>query len=562
MPCSLHAAPCVPRVSPRCHPALLSSRLLTSPRPWLPCAVLQASSPLELGVLVMMALWLASWVLDRHARAASVLSSLHLRVLGAAWVHTAELSRAGLGRAAAATVAEQPGSGPRAAAEPPSPQPSPGAARRGALGPPLPPAGKDISSFRLPDHAIAGSRARRRAAAAATAGRQQPRGQAAKQQLRWSMDAAGGQPRRHHIRTQPKPRTSVDFDPSPASPARHTRRVASLAEHRASPLLDAGSANSSGTEGVAQQLAQAPARESRRWQPSMQRIASGQELAELAAASGAGSARSSLDAASGCTGVGGSAPQSAAGQPKLSAQAVAEQPAPGASEGAAHPAAGSDADASSVGVAAAAAVTALSSWLPSISLTWPASPGAAEAASASGAIDPSDPGASPFSPTSAAAAAAAAAVARRVAESGTAAAAWASSTVDSVLRPLIPAGGTAGGALLWRSPSASGTSGGGGDTGSAVAAAAATAASAHAPLEHAASAPLPRAASAAESALDGLSGQAFASVCLAACAAAEQAGRPSLDLERRRMSLDGVSARHYSSGAVVADPSRWGFSSR
>lgn len=507
-------------------------------------------------MLAMLVLWLASWVLDRHARAAQVLSSLHLRLLGAAFLHSAGLSRASLSRAAAVAVAEQPRSEPAAAAEPASPRPSASAARRLALVPS--PAGKDISSFRLPDHAIAGGRARRRASAAAAAGRQQPGVRAGQKQLRWSLDGAGGQPRRQQVGTQPKPRTSVDFDPSPASPAGQPHHGAGVADHRASPCLEDGASTNSSS---AEQLAQSPAQEQGRWQPSMRRITSGQELAELAAVGGAGCARSSLDAGNACPGASeGDAALDLAGQPEVPAQAAAEPSASATSECTAGLAADHDAESSVVSVATAAA--ALSSWLPALSLplTWPASPGAAQAAPDAAAVDPADPGASPFSPTSAAAAAAAAAVARRVAESGTAAAAWASSTVDSVLRPLMPASSSTGSALLWRSyssanpnSSAVDVSGSHGAASAQPPAAAATAT----PLEHAASAPLPRAAAAAASALDGLTGQAFASACLAARAAAEGPGRRSVDVEQRRISLDGVSARHYSSGAVTADPSRW-----
>ncbi len=495
----------------------------------------------------MLVLWLASWVLDRHARAAQFLSSLHLRLLGAAFVHTAGLSRAGLSRAAATTLAEQPSSSPPAAAQPASPQPSTSAARRRLALEPSP-ASKDISSFRLPDHAIAGSRARRRASAAAAAGARQPGQRAGKKQLRWSLDAAGGQPRRQQVGTQPKPRTSVDFEPSPASPSCQTRRGASVADHRASPRLQAGPAITGSASCGAQQLAQPPTQDQARWQPSMRRITSGQELAELAGAGGAGSAYSSLDAGSARPSLEGGNPMSLVGQPEGPAQTGAEQPAPETSESVA--ARGDDSAATADAASVATATAVLLSWLPSLSLplTWPASPGAAEAASDATAADPFDPGASPFSPTSAAAAAAAAAAARRVAESGTAAAAWASSTVDSMLRPLMPAGSTSG-ALLWRSYTSSLS---GGDISSDAAAA-----GARPSLEHSASAPLPHAAAAAASAVDGLTGQAFASACLAACAAAEQTGRRSMDSAQRRMSLDGVSARHYSSGAVTADPSRW-----
>ncbi|KAL4428522.1 hypothetical protein ABPG75_002611 [Micractinium tetrahymenae] len=518
-----------------------------------------ASSPLELGLLAMLVLWLASWVLDRHARAAQVLSSLQLRVLGAAFMHTAGLTRIGLSRAAAvAAVTEAPGSSPAVAAEPASPRPSSGSARRLALAPS--PGGKDISSFRLPDHAIAGSKARRRAAAAAAAGKQQPGGQAWKTQQRWSLDVAGGHPRRQQVGTQPKPRTSVDFDPSPGSPPRRPRRGASLADHRAAPQLQAGAAGGSGGGVEGGQLAQPAAHEQGRWQPRMQRIASGQELAELAAASGAGSACSSLDAGSARASMDSSAAAEPAGPAPVPAQTGAEQAPPKTSGSAAIAASNDAADASSASVAPTAAAAAHSSWLPSLSLAWPASPGAAEAgAAAAAAVDPSDPGASPFSPTSAAAAAAAAAVARRVAASGTAAAAWASSTMDSVLRPLIPAGSGAGSALLWRSSSPHSRSGDAVDSsggGAAAANSSAAAAGAQLPLEHAASAPLPRDVVAAGSAVDGLAEQAFASACLAACAAADRPGRLSVDDEQRRMSLDGVSARHYSHGTVTADPSR------
>ena len=441
----------------------------------------QADSPLEVAGLSLLAAAVISWSLDRHARAAALLSALHLRLLGVLLLHGAQqasgaLDHLGAKAAAKARLLDGKHSDGKHSDGKHS-DGSPGARRRLSLAPSSP--GKDIASFRLPEASLAGVGPLKRRQQQASAGGQPQR---------WSMDAgaggAGTQQRRHAVRTQPKPRTSLDFEPAPASPPRRVRHqrahAASLAEHRAAPQLGGGSDGEQG--GGAARPRQQHAGENR-WQPRMQRIASGQELAVLAAGGGAGSARSSLD-------LGLAAQQPAAAAPPA-AVAPASQPCD-------------------------ATLAALSNWLPSLALAWPPSPFSSVPPKAAAAgVDPSDPGAAPFSPSTAAAA-----VARHLAASGSAAAAWASSTVDTVLRPLIPGGTNARAldALLWRAPST-------GDAGSDAAAGE--------PLHHASSAPLP--GPSRRSSEHG-----------SACSAADH----------RRQSLDGASTRHYTHGGLTADPNR------
>lgn len=507
-----------------------------------------ASSPTEVALLTLLALWFVSWSLDRHTRAAQLFSTLHLRLLGAALIQTTQQRSAQL-RKPRSAVPAQPASScvgkavrEAAAAKEvaahdaadPFASHSTGTSRRLSL-PPSP--GKEIASFRLPDHssvASSGNIARRRAAGDAGSGNGQSKKQ--QQRVRWSLDAVGGgQHRRQQVRTQPKPRTSVDFDAAPASPTRRHRqhhpsnsqpqrhvehRGASLADHRASPQLDtrADAAPGSSAQGQEQRELQQEQHGEReaRWSPRMQRIASGQELAELAAGGGPASSRSSMEAGPSSS-ARGTMEHQASAPSTLPVAALPEQPATVAGP----------VSSGSSSLAATVSAAALSSWLPalSLSLAWPPSPsstapapapatgtdspvqtlpadGAANASNGASCISPF----SPSLPSAAEAAAAAAAVARRVAASGTACAAWASSTVDTVLGRAP----SAGAALLDDSLSSDLPS----------------------PLQHAASAPLQQPVERA----------AVSGSCSAA--------------DRRRQSLDGASARHYSHGGVTAEPAR------
>lgn len=320
---------------------------------------------------------------------------------------------------------------------------------------------------------------------------------------------------RQQVRTIAKPRTSVDFDAAPASPPakgprgsaaaaqqqlQHSRR--SVADHCAAPQLAEG-----GSSGSNVATGSPGRRREKGFRPRMQRIASGQELAELAAGRPSTDSRHSSDSA-----------RLSSDSARASGTAEAQQ--------AVHvlPSLAAAVESSA---AAASGPAALSSWLPTRLLPWGASEdGSSPAAdSSSPAADSSD--VLPEPPTSPREAAAAAldAVGRWAASTGTAAAAWTGSTLDAVLRPLIPGNGSAALAsatsLLWRSPSApQHCTGAGSERASG--------------LQTAPSAPLPDA------------GQAL------------PPRRPSHSTaaDRRRQSVDGVSPRHYTHGGVTADPNR------
>ena len=442
----------------------------------------------------MLAAWAASWSLGGQSRAAQALSALQLsRLLGIALLQSAQQQQPGAGKldAGKPDAGEPVGSQPAAAGAAQASAPSSPAQRR-RLAPPSP--GKDISSYRLPDRTLpskGGKQQPAAAAAAAGAASQQPTAQQPAAAQRWSMDAAPSASR-PQVRAHAKPRTSLDFDATPASPPakasrrdraaqqqlRRSRR--SVADHRAAPRL------AEGAEGAAPASGSPARRREKQFRPRMQRIASGQELAELAAG------RRSTDSSC-ASSESGRSPTAAAApggvHPSLAAAVAASAPAGGPA--------------------------ALSSWLPTRLLpAWAPEGGSGANASARG-----EP---PTSPRDTAAAALDA-VARWATSTGTAAAAWTGSALDAALRPLVPGGGPAALAgatsLLWRSPSAPqrATSAGGEPPAAAG-------------LQTAPSAPLPKAPVSRRG---------------------SHAGS-----DRRRLSVDGASPRHYTHGGVTADPNR------
>lgn len=457
----------------------------------------QTSSPVEAAALALLAAWAVSWSLGGPSRAAQTLSALQLsRLMGVALLQSAlrqhlitlsPLSKSGgsqdSGKAAAPT--------------------SPAQRRRQA--PPSP--GKDINSYRLPDHSL---RLKKQAAAPAAQQGSSPQQSAASSQQRWSMDAVPLSARQQ-VRALAKPRTSLDFDATPASPPpkgprggsaaaaqqlQHSR--GSVADHRAAPQLAEGGSGGSGTSAGAS--GSHGRRREKSFRPRMQRIASGQELAELAVGCcSSDSARTSSDSGHDC------------------------QTADGTQQAMLH---SSLAAAVAASAAAAAGPAALSSWLPSRLLpAWSSAGSADGSAAADGSapaapVDPLAPAELPTSPRQAAAVALDA-MSRWAASTGTAAAAWTGSTLDAVLRPLIPGNGSAALAsarsLLWRSPSTpQHGSSAGSEAGSAGG------------LQPASSAPLPT----------------------------RRPAHGSAGADRRRQSVDGVSPRHYTHGGVTADPNR------
>lgn len=457
-------------------------------------------------MLAALTAWLVGATLGNHSRAAQALSALQLsKLLGAA-----------------IASAQQQASGKGGCQNP--------SRRRQLVAPPSP--GKDISSYRLPDHSLpTGGKSRRRRASVAAAASASVAPNQPQMQQRWSMDAlVGGSGTQQMVRAHPKPRTSVDFDASaPTSPAKGPRNASatsasrsqaakqrrsrrSLADHRSAPQL--GETSSSGSSSSTRR--ERRQQRERQWQPRMQRIASGQDLAELAMAG-----LHTTDASSP-----GSSSSRASCESDRSSAAAAPAEAADAQNGTRL----SPAAAVSASTAASAAPAALSSWLPTLNLLpWAplgSSASDADAASASegafaaGAGGPLD-----------AATAALDAVSRWAASTGTVAAA----TLDSMLRPLIPGGGRpALDSLLWRSPSA--------------------------PLEE----PSGDAAAAAVSGC-GLQHAPSAPAAVDRPAAADAAALPvarrrlssSAASDRRRQSVDGVSARHYTHGGVTADPNRF-----
>jgi hypothetical protein len=450
-----------------------------------------------MALLAMLALWFVSWSLDRHARAAQLLSTLPLRQLGAVLLQAQQQALS-----AALTAAGSKARGGKRRAPPASP-------------------GKDIASFRLPENAYGRGRRRGAATAAAAATSLQQQKQQQPQQ-RWSMDGpasgAGGdgssqqqQRRRQQIRIQPKPRTSVDFEVAPSPPPRRTQQHGAsrrtVADHNAAPQLGDSSdgGGGSGAESSGGSRQQQRRRRQDKFQPRMQRIASGQQLADLAAG------RSSLDGGAG--GAQHSAGSSGSSTPRGAPTAAAPSAAPC-----------SLAAAVSASTAASAAPAALASWLPTNYIPWLSPFAGASAAGDFAAAGPAAADSSGGLDT----AASAAALGQWVASTGSAAAAWASSTVDTVLRPLIP-GTRPLEALLWRSPSTpvpaqpqqqSGAVGSAGQQRSAPAA--------MQRAGHAASLPLPNI----------------------------EVPSPATAADRRRQSMDGQSARHYTHGGVTADPNR------
>ncbi len=493
--------------APQAHASLLRSQCC-----W------QASSPVEAAALALLAAWAVSWSVGGPSRAAQALSALQLsRLLGVALLQSALRQQLVPAPPAGKAASSQENSGKAGAATSP--------AQRRRLAPPSP--GKDIASYRLPEHSLRGKKGGKRQlqepAAQQGAAAQQPgtaaqqQGTAAQQsaavqrptaQQRWSMDAVP-LAARQQVRALAKPRTSLDFDATPASPPPKGPRGSSaaaaqqlghsrgsVADHRAAPQLAEGGGSSGGGGGGSAGGSPSRRRE-KSFRPRMQRIASGQELAELAAGlPSSDSTRFSIDSE---RGPGSADAQQAVVHPSLAAAVAAS-------------------------AAAAAGPAALSSWLPTRLLpAW----SAAGSEDGSAAADSSAAAAElPTSPRQAAAAALDA-VSRWAASTGTAAAAWTGSTLDAVLRPLIPGNGSAALAgatsLLWRSPSApqSGASGSGEPCS----------------LSTAPSAPLPGAGEAA------------------AARRPSHGGAPAVS-DRRRQSVDGVSPRHYTHGGVSADPNR------
>lgn len=457
----------------------------------------QASSPVEAAALALLAAWAVSWSLGGPSRAAQTLSALQLsRLLGVALLQSALRQHLVTLSTLSKSGGSQDSSGKAAA--PTSP------AQRRRQAPPSP--GKDINSYRLPDHSL---RLKKQAAAPAAQQGSSPQQSAANSQQRWSMDAVPLSARQQ-VRALAKPRTSLDFDATPASPPpkgprggsaaaaqqlQHSR--GSVADHRAAPQLAEGGSGGSGTS--AGTSGSHGRRREKSFRPRMQRIASGQELAELAAGRcSSESARTSSDSGHVC------------------------QTADGAQQAIVH---SSLAAAVAASAAAAAGPAALSSWLPTRLLPAWSSAGSEDGSAAAdgSAPAPADPLATAELPTSPRQAAAAAldAVGRWAASTGTAAAAWTGSTLDAVLRPLIPGNGSAALAsarsLLWRSPS---TPQGGASAGSEAGSASG--------LQPAPSAPLPT----------------------------RRPAHGSAGADRRRQSVDGVSPRHYTHGGVTADPNR------
>jgi hypothetical protein len=485
--------------------------------------LLQATGPLEAALLAVLLLWLASWSLDRHTKAAQLLSSLHLRLLSAALTQEpGEPSKAASAASSATASAAEQQQGPaaRAAAWP---------ATASAAGEPGSPP-KDISSFRLPEGGLGGSAA---AHPAPHRRRSKPGGGQAHQQ-RWSVDAAGGfggvhavAHRRTLVGVRPKPRTSLDFEAAPATPRRsrpqstaaaaaaaahrhRARRQLSVADHRAAPQLASAAGDGGGTSRSGGRRSRSPPAADQRWQPRMQRIASGQQLAELAAAGGQRDSGELIRPP----------PLPAPQAPATDAPAALSAPDPRQHQQQPQAASAPVSVAAAVAASGAAAAPpiSLTSWLPAGAslLSWApaslaaplstssstatgeaellpagndASGGGPRGAVESAALVAAASGVDPTEPLPAAAAAPLSPVSQWVASTS----AWASSTVE---------------ALLWRSPSCSQlhSGSGGGSTG-------------------------------------GSSGEATS-------------GAPTGLQAHRRLSVDGGAARQYSHGDVAAAPHR------
>lgn len=531
---------CMAHLAPKCGDRQ-SGRAIAASK--LPAAVaqccLQASSPVEAAVLAVLALALASWSLDRHTKAAQLLSSVYLRLLSSVIV-SAQQQR-------------------QAPAVDPAHLVEDAKASVGAVSP-----SKEVASFRLPERSIqvgpsSGSsmgtaKPRRRPATAAAHNhtlpfQHSPHGPTGKQ-LRWSMDAVGGGGSPQHRRAllvgvRPKPRTSLDFEAAPATPRRsrpqsaaavaasaahrqRARRLVSMADHRASPGLEEPARRGSisceqDSPGDSSGEREAARPADNRWQPRMQRIASGQQLAELAANgsdSSGGSGASTPTAAAAAAAASSSTAAGGGGGGGTHAEGphAALQPSTSAIPPPPHSSPPHSVAASAVPAVAATStpLAALSAWVPDSNylLSWtpfspssePAIPSAAGLSSGAGVTstaavlaaaeagcdlsEPASTAAAPQSPVS-----------LWVASS----AAWASSTVD---------------ALLWRAPSLPQLQpADSGPCGPATAA----------------SMPLPA-----------------ISISLGSCDAAV----PAVSGSHRRQSIDGVSSRHYTHGGVHAQPER------
>eukprot|EP00887_Chlorella_sp_A99_P004935 scaffold4.g4935.t1 len=219
-----------------------------------------ASCPLETGVMLALIGALASYFTDRHTRALQSLAALHPRLLGALLVVQAG------GKGGGAAAAEP------AAPTWPAPAAAAATAEASCVSPRIAP---DKAAGRAPDVAsyrIANLGRRRRS-----------NGKRGGGQARWSTESAPSERPSAAGRLQfdPKPRTSVDFDVAAApTPPNSPERAAAARAHcsaddptRAPLAAEAAGAGAGAAAGTA--------RRRRRRQPHMQRIASGQELAEL-----------------------------------------------------------------------------------------------------------------------------------------------------------------------------------------------------------------------------------------------------------------------------------------
>jgi hypothetical protein len=236
-------------------------------------AHLQASNPLQAGALALAALAIATLGGDREGRAAQAASSLYLRFAS---------------RRTAAQSASRKASSDAGGSEPATPRSVCGAAALPAAFPSSPSsdasseasasgrAGREVSSFRIPDRHLplasgaGGERAwpgRRRAA------------------RRLSLDPPAS---RDRVELRHKPRTSVDFDAAPAeSPRKGQRGPLTPRQRQAHRQQHATRHHGHGRQRSPSVDADAGRGRAAQWRPSMHRIASGQELAALGADSAA-----------------------------------------------------------------------------------------------------------------------------------------------------------------------------------------------------------------------------------------------------------------------------------